>query len=225
LVCPIRSGLPGWEAGSETEAGRKPVIRQARTYLVGAVSGTALIGAAVVAFVVLVSLQALRDWPISGLGIGGTGGSIAAGRPAAQGTGASRGAGRTGGTARRGVGAAGHGAGDGGSGKPSASPAPGPPAGSGQGFGSGGSGGSAAGGGGSGSPGGGGGGGGPSLSGKVTGTVDETVSGVDEATGGALGGSGVTQTTEGAVNGAAGPGSTAGGTIDKGVEAVGGLPE
>lgn len=39
-------------------------------YLAGAVSGAALIIAAVVAFVPLVSLQAPREWPASGLGIG-----------------------------------------------------------------------------------------------------------------------------------------------------------
>jgi hypothetical protein len=42
------------------------VIRQARTYLTGAVSATALIAAAVIAFVVLVSLQALESWPLAG---------------------------------------------------------------------------------------------------------------------------------------------------------------
>ena len=44
------------------------MIRQAHTYLAGAVSGTALIAVAVVVFVLLVSLQALRDWPLAGLG-------------------------------------------------------------------------------------------------------------------------------------------------------------
>ena len=47
------------------------MIRQAHTYLAGAISGTALIGAAVVAFVLLVSLGALRDWPLAGIGGGG----------------------------------------------------------------------------------------------------------------------------------------------------------
>ena len=47
------------------------MIRQAHTYLAGAVSGTALVAAAVVVFVLLVSFQALRDWPLSGIGIGG----------------------------------------------------------------------------------------------------------------------------------------------------------
>ncbi|MGB7588505.1 MAG: hypothetical protein WBM00_07335 [Solirubrobacterales bacterium] len=41
------------------------MIRQARTYLTGAVSATALIAAAVVAFVLLVSLQALESWPLA----------------------------------------------------------------------------------------------------------------------------------------------------------------
>ena len=44
------------------------MARQARNYLAGAVSGTALIGLAVVAFVMLVSLQTLRDWPLAGIG-------------------------------------------------------------------------------------------------------------------------------------------------------------
>ena len=42
----------------------------ANTYLAGAVWGTSLIVTAVVAFVLLVSLQALHEWPISGLAIG-----------------------------------------------------------------------------------------------------------------------------------------------------------
>lgn len=49
----------------------------AHTYLAGAVSATALIAAAVVVFVPLVSLQALREWPPPGLtiGVGDGGGS------------------------------------------------------------------------------------------------------------------------------------------------------
>jgi hypothetical protein len=46
---------------------------------------------------------------------------------------------------------------------------------------------------------------------------------VDNASGGALGASGVTQTTEEAVNGAAGPGSTVGQTVDGTTETVGGV--
>lgn len=47
------------------------MIRQARTYLVGAMSGTVLIGAAIAVFVVLVSAQVFRDWPVASLGSGG----------------------------------------------------------------------------------------------------------------------------------------------------------
>jgi hypothetical protein len=44
--------------------------RLTQSYEVGAISGTATIIAAVVAFVMLVSLQTLQEWPISGLGLG-----------------------------------------------------------------------------------------------------------------------------------------------------------
>lgn len=47
--------------------------RGANLYLIGAVSGTTLIGAAIVTFVLLVSVQALEGWPISGLGLRGGG--------------------------------------------------------------------------------------------------------------------------------------------------------
>ena len=40
-----------------------------QNYVVGAISGTATIAAAIVAFVMLVSLSTLQDWPISGLGL------------------------------------------------------------------------------------------------------------------------------------------------------------
>jgi hypothetical protein len=46
------------------------MVRQAKAYLVGAVSGTALIAVAIAAFVLLVSLQVFRDWPIAALGGG-----------------------------------------------------------------------------------------------------------------------------------------------------------
>lgn len=42
------------------------MIRQARSYLAGALSATALIAIAVVCFVVLVFLQALHSWPLAG---------------------------------------------------------------------------------------------------------------------------------------------------------------
>jgi hypothetical protein len=55
-----------WTAG-ETEA--TGVNRFAHNYVVGAMSGTAVIAVAVAAFVLLVSMQAVRDWPASGLGL------------------------------------------------------------------------------------------------------------------------------------------------------------
>jgi hypothetical protein len=54
----------------------------------------------------------------------------------------------------------------------------------------------------------------------VTGTVHNTVAGVDTATGGALGDTGVTQVTEEVVKGVAGPESPVGETVDKTVEKV-----
>jgi hypothetical protein len=223
------------------------MIRQAHTYLAGAISGTALIGAAVVAFVLLVSLGALRDWPLAGIGGGGEDaavsedsgqGSLPALRTAvtAPGTGAApgdrpRAANQE--ATRQDVGAA------------PASPnapladtpggnAPGTDPGSAGGGGGSGdpagpssSPGSGSGGGdGSGSqPGssGAGGGSGQSTSGAVTNTVNETVAGVDGAVGGALGEAGVTDVTEKVVNGVAGPESTVGKTVDNTVKAVGGL--
>jgi hypothetical protein len=57
----------------------------------------------------------------------------------------------------------------------------------------------------------------------VTGAVNDTVQGVDSATGGAVGATGATGATGEAVNGAAGPDSTVGKTVDKTTEAVGGV--
>jgi hypothetical protein len=54
----------------------------------------------------------------------------------------------------------------------------------------------------------------------VTNTVNDTVSGVDEATGGTLGKTGVTKVTEGVVEGAAGPESPVGKTVEQTVEKV-----
>ena len=42
------------------------MIRQAHTYLVGALSGVVVIGIAIAAFVVLVSAQVFHELPISG---------------------------------------------------------------------------------------------------------------------------------------------------------------
>lgn len=224
------------------------MIRQAHTYLAGAVSGTALIGAAVVAFVLLVSVQALRDWPLAGFGGSGDSAAVSSGQPAG-GEGAAAAGGATGGA----VAAAGTASrqaqsqqggnpvervGDGGTstgaGAPPAAesptaevpgPTPGsagspspstsaPASGSGNGGGGAGPGTSSAGGGA---------GGGSSTSGAATGTVNDTVAGVDKVVGGALSETGVTQVTEEVVNGVAGPSSPVGKTVDKVVEAVGGL--
>lgn len=53
------------------------MIRHSQSYLFGAISGTAVIAAAVVFFVLFVSAQALRDWPIGDLNIGGSNDSAA----------------------------------------------------------------------------------------------------------------------------------------------------
>jgi len=59
------------------------VIRQAHTYLVGAMGGATLIAIAIAVFVLLVSAQVFRDWPIAALGDGGgESAAVSAGRPA-----------------------------------------------------------------------------------------------------------------------------------------------
>lgn len=214
------------------------MIRQAHTYLAGAVSGTALIAAAVVGFVMLVSLQALKDWPLAGIGGGestavSTGRPVGAANPGSVSVGHTTAAGVAGkqgqeaGRRHRGANAPGGqdgvatagGPSPGPSGSESPSTNESPPSSS-----TGGAGSTAAstrGGGGSGSSGGSA-GGGPvqSTSDSVTHAVNETVSGVDQATGGALGS---TEVTEETVNGVAGPESPVGKTVDKVVETVGGL--
>lgn len=229
------------------------MIRQAHTYLAGAVSGTALIAAAVVAFVMLVSIQALRDWPLAGISLGGDDNAASApsstgGTPASQAGQAS--GGPTAGAAGRAAGSRSSGpAGDRVAGtqgtrvasgaaptaaadspvaeSPTSDPAsPGAANGS-----------SPSGSANTGSRDGGGGGsgsngplnGGPvgsvtqSPSGAATGTVNNTVSGVDEATGGVVGSTGVTKVTEETVNNVAGPESAVGQTVDETVKTVGGL--
>jgi hypothetical protein len=71
------------------------VIRQAHAYLAGAVSSVALIAAAVVVFVLLISAQAFRDWPISGLGLAGEGdtAAVAPARPVTSGSASTAGGG------------------------------------------------------------------------------------------------------------------------------------
>jgi hypothetical protein len=232
------------------------MIRQAHTYLAGAVSSTALVAGAVVAFVLLVSFQALKDWPLAGISIGGD--DSAATGPSTPGAGSATApaeAAATAGLAAKG--SAGNGNGRSAAkrdnqvavdasptattGSPTAEAPPSSPAG--QGGSAGAPSGSsptgsassspAAGGGGGGgggsnpSPGGGSGGttesGGQTTSGAITGTVNKTVSGVDEATGGVIGSTGVTEVTEKVVEGAAGPESPVGHTVDEVVKTVGGL--
>jgi hypothetical protein len=212
------------------------VVRQTQTYLASAVSGTILIALAIVAAVLLVSSQAFRDWPLSGLpGLGGEEASEAlapatpvseaanAGGPAARDAaddGRARGTGpavRNGGSAGEPVltvpASASPGAGD-----PDASPSQptsSAPAASGR----------AGGGGGASSPG----GstqpstGSRSASGQATGAVNEIVAGADQGAGGTLGDSGVTEVTESAVNGVAGPESVAGKSVDEAAGAVDGV--
>lgn len=213
------------------------MIRQAHTYLVGAMGGTTLIVVAIAVFVLLVSAQVFRDWPIAALG-GGDGGSaeVSDGRPAAGATAArhaargprdtprarARSSGRrdgggalatsgvgagAGGTETGGSGAAGGGSGGGSAQIPSES-APG---------GSGASGSGGGGGGGDGST-----GNTSSPSQQVSGTVKDTVNQVDETvSGGTVGDSGVTQVTDGVVDSVAGPESTVGKAVDETAATVG----
>ncbi len=59
------------------------MIRQAHTYLVGAMSGATLIAVAIAVFVVLVSAQVFKDWPIAALGdSGGEAASVSKAQPA-----------------------------------------------------------------------------------------------------------------------------------------------
>ncbi len=225
------------------------MIRQAHTYLAGAMGGATLIAIAIAVFVMLVSAQVFRDWPIAALGGGGESAEVSdAQSPGATEPGAGAGAAgaqagsaiaaNDGGSARAdlrdnaGSIAAGEESVTGG-GNPTEPGSAGGAGGQGGGAGgdpqttpaSGNTGGSSGSGGGSA----GGGGktrGGPasSPSSQVTGTVNDTVNQVDEAAlGGTLGESGVTETTEGVVNGVAGPESAAGKVVDEAAGAVGGI--
>jgi hypothetical protein len=229
------------------------MIRQAHTYLVGAMGGATLIAIAIAVFVVLVSAQVVKDWPLAGLGGGsddaavseaqpagsavdaGAGSTVKAGATAA-GAGAGKatrdGANRAGGlTATGGAVATNDGNGENatepGGGDQAGNPGGSPQATNAPGSGGGGatsSGGGAAGGGGKTGSGGQAGGGGSSTSGQVTSTVNNTVNQVDEsALGGTLGQTGVTDVTEGVVNGVAGPESVVGNVVDEAVGAVGGI--
>lgn len=228
------------------------MIRQAHTYLIGAMGGAMLIAIAIAVFVMLVSAQVLRNWPLGVLGGGedaavskaqpAGGGGADAGADLTAGAGAGTAAGADAGRQARadlrdnaGSTAAGGGVGTATGGGRNATE----PGGDGQGGTAGGSpqatGSPSAGGGGSASSGGGAAGGGgkagggsggstSSPSGQVTETVNNTVNQVDEAAlGGTLGSSGVTEATEGVVNGVAGPDSTVGKVVDEAVGTVGGL--
>jgi hypothetical protein len=212
------------------------MIRQAHTYLVSAMSGATLIAIAIAAFVLLVSAQVFRDWPVAALGNGDDSSSLSKREPVGPTPAAAAGA-----TAGPGASAAttAGGGGIGKSGGGGSTPTAGAEAPEGGGT----DGGEATGGGGPGGSGtgspaspapstadtsaGGGGGSGStttSTSGKVAETANGTVTQVDEtATGGALNEAGVTPVTEGVVNGVAGTESPVGKVVDETAGAVGGV--
>jgi hypothetical protein len=221
------------------------MIRQAHTFLVSAMSGAALIAVAIAVFVVLVSAQVFKDWPIAGLGgdgdetapvsrtehaggpvdVGGSGAGPLVGVGAKR---AGRASGDPGSVATRGIsvtggggvtGSGGSGSRGGGAGTPS-SPAQVPTSSNPPSNGSSGAGSASRGG----NSGGAGSGTAPSTSGTVTSTVNDTVTKVDEtALGGTLHESGVTPVTEGVVDGVTGPESPVGKVVDETTGAVGDL--
>lgn len=205
------------------------MIRQAHSYMAGAVSGAALIATAIVIFVVLVAAQVFKDWPVPNLGLEAgddASVSISPGHPVAQPGGA--------GPAAAGVPAGATGAGGRAAQPPGTltqasggdSEAPTSPSGnSNQGSGAASAPVAAADAStGSGSPSSEGGGNSSSPSATITGTVNDTASQVDHsALGGDLHDSGVTDVTQGVVNGVAGPNSAVGQTVDKAAGTVGGL--
>lgn len=58
------------------------MIRQAHTYLVGAMGGATLIGVSIAVFVMLVSAQVFKDWPIASLGGGDESAKVSDAQPA-----------------------------------------------------------------------------------------------------------------------------------------------
>jgi hypothetical protein len=228
------------------------VIRQAHTYMVGAVSGATLIAIAIAVFVLLVSAQVFRDWPIAALGDGGGSTGVSDARAASSGPAVAAPAsaaataksahaptvanGRAGGSSGAG-GAANTGSVGGSAATPAGQVGGGPEEGA--------NGGGSGGGGspttssppsqtassnpsGSSNSGGGGKGTGGSAattpSGQLSETVNDTVNTVDQTvTGGALEKTGVSGATEGLVNGVVGPESTVGKVVDETVGAVEGL--
>jgi trimeric autotransporter adhesin len=207
------------------------MIRQAHSYLVGAVSGAVLIAAAVVVFILLlISTQGFRDLPIVGFG-GDESASVAPARPLSP-AGSARAGGLAGARNDRSdrsvsvpredsLSASGtQGAtsppsgnpGGGGGANPSPGSAPIPSSGVGSGSGSnpsdgGGSAGNS----------------GNSVSGTVVGTANDTVNGVDHTLGGALDRTGITGVTPRVVDGVPGPSSPVGQAVDRTADAVGGL--
>lgn len=220
------------------------MVRQAHTYLVGAMGGATLVVIAIAAFVMLVSTQVFTNWPIAGFG-GDDEAGVSASQPvepsSAAGAGAASAAGATAASpdrAQQQTGAQGDGrtqVGENAAGLQSGSGAEVPSGGGSDGSPSGqgspgttttnpasGGGASGSGAGGAGSSGGGGAASSPSQT--VTSTVNDTVTKVDETVlGGALGGTGVTEVTQGVVEGVAGPESTVGKVVDGAVGTVGGL--
>lgn len=224
------------------------MIRQAHTYMVSAMSGAVLIALAIAVFVVLVSVQVFRDWPIAGLGDSGgsagisdaraalssaatASGSAAKSASAAAAAGAGNAAGKTkqsaadlaavndGGAAPAGTGVTEGGETGSNGGSGNSTPTPGTNSPSPT------AGSQSSGpGGGSSSSSGSGSSAASTPSAKVTETVNNTVNQVDEtALGGTLNNSGVTEVTEGVVNGVVGPESTVGKVVDETVGTVGGL--
>jgi hypothetical protein len=223
------------------------LVRQARSYLTGAVSSTVLIVSAVLVFVLLVSVQAFRDWPVAGLGLVRGDGIVAASSVGARGarsSGAPHGRatvavptagaasghaavaggiastpGRSGAISRQG----GLGSGNSGAGAPRGATSPSgsgsSPSGPSPGPATGGGSGS----GGSGATRGLGPGSIGSPSAGVTSAVGNTVAKVDETAGGTLGATGVAKATEGLISGAAAPESAVGHAVDETVGTVGGL--
>ena len=218
------------------------MIRQAHNYLAGAVSGTVLIAIAVAIFVMLVSVQAARDWPFADLVGGDDTGLDPCGRPGRTGRESERHRDRGARCGRHGCATAvavaappraSSGAAvdvtataptdsgrapSAGGGSPTATKSPSQSSG------------------GNGSGGGGGTGGGEhrlrrggKTSETATGATEDVVSGADGASGGAVGASGAGQVVEDTVQGRRRPESTVGGTVDKTVkgagETVGGLLE
>ncbi len=204
------------------------MIRQAHSYLAGAVSGATLIAAAIVVFILLlVSTQGFRDLPLINVG-GSESTAVDSADPAApRGSVATSDSGRSAGASNRSASVTRGGglATDGAEGT-ATSPAPGNSAGNG---GAGASPGNSStptsgGGGGSSSSPSGGGGSGASAGDTVSGTVADTVNGVvdrvDGALGGALDRTGVTDVTQGAVDGVAGSNSVVGQAVDRTAGAV-----